>query len=36
MEKNKETLILFDVDGTLTKSRNVLYLIFIFLKKKIE
>ena len=30
MEKKKDTIILFDVDGTLTKSRNVLNLFHFF------
>ena len=41
MEKNKETILLFDVDGTLTKSRNVIILSIFSLylnpfQKKIE
>jgi len=28
VERNKDIIVLFDVDGTLTKSRNVNYLKF--------
>lgn len=29
VERNKDIIVLFDVDGTLTKSRNVNYLSYL-------
>lgn len=39
MEKDKETIILFDVDGTLTKSRIVdkfIFILYLMLIRKLN